>query len=179
MRLEELKYPIGPFVPDPEANPSQIQDYFDVIERFPEGIRGVTEPLRATELNWRYRPDGWNIMQVVHHCADSHMNAFIRFKLTLTEDHPTIRPYFEDRWTQHVDANNPDLSPSYSILDGVHHRWTQLNRSLAADDLKRTYNHPEYNRSYTLLEALQNYVWHCHHHLAHIHQALEAKGKYN
>lgn len=106
------------------------------------------------------------------------MNAFIRFKLTLTEDNPTIRPYFEAEWAKHEEAQRTDLSNAIKILEGVHARWSLLLDEMKREQFDRTYQHPEYGKSFNLVEALQNYDWHCRHHLSHISQAIRSNGLY-
>ena len=134
----------------------------------------LVKDLSPLELDYIYRPGGWTIKQVVHHCADSHMNSLIRFKLALTEDLPTIKPYFEERWAELADYHNP-ISDSLIILQGVHNRWVTLLKSLDQEQLKRDFIHPEHQKRFTLKETMALYAWHCQHHLAHIEQALEFK----
>ncbi len=176
MDLEKLKYPIGILKyekPTIDLLKQGIQD----IEIFPKKIKTIINGLSTEQLNWHYRPDGWTIKQVVHHCADSHMNAIIRFKLALTEDKPTIKPYIEALWANLPDMTN-DLSDSLLILEGLHNRWTTLLKSLGEQDLDRTYIHPEYNKTFDLATTVGMYAWHCNHHYAHIKQALDHKGKF-
>jgi hypothetical protein len=113
----------------------------------------------------------------VHHCADSHLNAFIRFKLALTENGPTVKPYFEDRWATLPDMDLP-LAPSLNIVAGVHARWAALLEAFGPRDWERTFVHPEHGKSFQLQEVLGLYAWHGRHHLAHIGLALEAQGKH-
>lgn len=176
--FESLRYPIGKQKKSEKFSDDQINDWINTIETFPSEIREVTKSLSSEELDWRYRPDGWTIRQVVHHCADSHMNSIIRFKLALTEEVPTIKPYLEDKWAGLPDSEAP-ISISLSLIDGLHARWVLLLKSMSTDDFRRKLFHPESKKEFTLRSMLGLYAWHCDHHLAHIKQALEAKGSYN
>lgn len=176
--LESLRYPIGRLNLPDEITEEQLNKRIQTIDSFPERVRNLMESLSVEELDWRYRPDGWKIRQLVHHCTDSHMNSVIRFKLALTEDLPTIKPYLEDKWAELPDSDAP-ISISLSLLDGLHDRWTILLKSMSEDEFKRKLFHPEQGRELTLILMLGLYAWHCNHHLAHIKQALDAAGKYN
>ncbi|MFD1314664.1 YfiT family bacillithiol transferase [Namhaeicola litoreus] len=170
--LEELKYPIGKYDPSVEITNQQIQDWIAVIENFPQKLASAIEDLTDEQLKWAYRPNGWSIKQVVHHCADSHMNSFIRFKLALTEEQPTIKPYSEDRWAQQADYLDVSPDESLKIIEGVHARWTVLLKSLNDNQLNRTFMHPEHRKIFALEQVIGLYAWHCNHHLAHIEQAM-------
>lgn len=176
--IESLRYPIGRLKLPDEIQDDQIREWIRTIEIFPSKIRELTESLSVEELDWRYRPDGWTIRQVVHHCADSHMNSITRFKLALTEEVPTIKPYLEDKWAELPDSKAP-ISISLSLIEGLHARWILLLKSMKEDDFSRKLFHPESEKEFTLRSMLGLYAWHCDHHLAHIKQALEAKGKFN
>ena len=172
LNLEELKYPIGRFhfeVPTQE----QLDEWIDTIETLPEEIKKLVNSLSYEDLESQYRPDGWNIKQVVHHLADSHMNSFIRFKLTLTEDNPTLRPYNEGEWAKTDDASSEDIADSLELLTGLHKRWVTLLKSLQPEEMNRTFVHPEYSNQYNLKWLLCLYNWHCKHHLAHIKLAID------
>ncbi|MCE3226810.1 MAG: hypothetical protein K0S32_1361 [Bacteroidetes bacterium] len=173
--LEKLKYPIGKFN-RPDAYTSELLKlYISEIEKFPAKISYQVKDLSPEQLNTHYRPGGWSIRQVVHHCADSHMNAIIRFKLTLTENKPTIKPYMEGLVAQLPDSEIMEITPSLEIISGVHSRWAVLLKSLTKNDLERIYIHPEYGKEFTLNEATGMYAWHCNHHLAHITTLKEMK----
>lgn len=173
-----LKYPIGEFVKPNIISNEILDEWINTIENFPKVLSSEIENLSAKELGYKYRLNGWNIKQIVHHCADSHMNSFIRFKLALTEDNPTIRPYFEDRWTELDDCKNTPIEHSLKILDGLHTRWTLLLKSLSRVQLDRTFIHPEGNKEISLKENIGIYAWHCNHHLEHIRKAKLTKTKY-
>lgn len=176
--LETLKFPIGHFAKPDLITENDIENWIETIEIFPSKLKNTVSNLSAEELNWKYRPEGWKIKQVVHHCADSHMNSLIRFKLALTEDNPIIKPYEEGKWAELIDGNCDDISASLLILEGIHARWTMLLKSFKASDLAKTFVHPESKKTYELKEIIGLYAWHCNHHFAHIEQALMYKGKF-
>ena len=176
MQNEELlKYPIGKFIKPETISENQLKSWISEIENFPNRIKILTENLSIENISWEYRKTGWSIKQVVHHCADSHMNSFIRFKLALTEENPTIKPYEEHLWAALDDGIDNDINPSLSIIENVHKRWVLLLKSLTLKQFGRTFYHPESKQKVTLKEATGLYAWHCNHHLAHIKQALLTK----
>ena len=134
--------------------------------------------LSTEALQWTYRPKGWTIKQVVHHCSDSHMNSIIRFKLALTEDSPTIRPYYEDRWANLIDGNDDNLEDTLVLLKGLHAKLGKLLRHISDVDMSREFIHPEHGKRFRLDETIGIYAWHCMHHLAHIKQAIAHKGQF-
>lgn len=166
--MQELQYPIGRFKLPSVIDKTQVKKWIDVIEHFPNQLRIETNHLSEEQLNTSYRPGGWTVRQLVNHCADSHMNAFIRFKLALTEENPLITAYKQDEWANLTDSKAIPIDASLKIIEGLHARWTMLLHGFSAADLKRTYIHPEKGREVKLEEALANYAWHCEHHLAHI-----------
>ncbi len=172
--LHELKFPIGEFVKPKEYPEVVMIKWIQHIQLFPQRIRELTTNLTDEQLDTPYRKDGWTIRQVVHHCADSHMNCLTRFKLALTEDKPTIRPYFEERWAELPDSKTP-INSSLLMIDGIHERLTILLKSLTNEQLKLTYVHPEHGREISLNEAVATYSWHSNHHLAHISTLITAK----
>ncbi len=173
--LEDLKYPIGKFNKPETISERDIKNCIDDIEQFPNRLNKIVPYLSTSEIKYRYRPEGWTIKQVVHHCADSHMNAFIRFKLCLTEQLPTIKPYVESKWAELPDATEPDISHSLKLLEGLHARWIVLLKALDAEALEKSYIHPEREQPMNIVNTMALYAWHCNHHLAHIKQALESK----
>ncbi|MCW2120123.1 YfiT family bacillithiol transferase [Flavobacterium sp. 7A] len=168
MTLEKLKYPIGHFLQPEEITSLILSNWIEDIARFPENLSNEVAHLSAEQLDTPYRPDGWTIRQVVHHCADSHMNSLTRFKLALTEDSPFIKPYHEERWAELEDSKNFPIQSSLQMLIGIHARWTALLKELSVTDLKRDFVHPEHGKSFLLDENIGVYAWHCNHHLAHI-----------
>ncbi len=176
--LEKLKFPIGKFQKPDSITDDDLKIWIDIIQHFPIKIIHLTAKLSVEELNWVYRPEGWSIKQVVHHCADSHMNSFIRFKLALTEDVPTIKPYQEAKWAELADSKSDNILPSIQIIEGVHSRWALLLKSFGEKELKKQFIHPANNKTSCLDEIIGLYAWHCNHHLAHIYQALINKGQF-
>lgn len=166
-QLHDLKYPIGQFTTPEKIDEDMIGSWIADIASFPERLSKTVSSLSDQQLNTPYRPDGWTIRQVVHHCADSHMNSLIRFKLTLTEDKPVIKPYFEDRWANLPDSNM-DITPALQLLQGLHIKWVFLLQSLTSAELKKSFIHPDHQEPISLDIAIALYAWHCNHHLAHI-----------
>lgn len=178
LSLEKLKFPIGKCPKTDDISINDLENWIATIEEFPSKIQRITSALSVEELNWIYRPNGWSIKQVVHHCADSHMNSLIRFKLALTEDVPAIKPYEEQLWAELADGNSDDISSSIQIIEGIHARWVLLLKSLSSTELKRQFYHPANLKISSLEETIGVYAWHCSHHLAHIEQALLHKGQF-
>ncbi len=178
MNIEKLKYPIGIYTSNKNPSEEILNGWIQDIEDFPKKLIALTQSLSHEKLNWKYRPGGWTIKQVIHHCADSHMNSIIRFKLALTEKNPTIRPYYEDRWAELPDSLNDNIAPTLQLINGLHNKWSDLLRSLNPDQLQRQFMHPEHGTIFNLAENIGFYAWHCNHHLAHIHQALESDNIY-
>ncbi|WP_404303598.1 YfiT family bacillithiol transferase [Paenibacillus sp. DP01] len=165
---KDLRYPIGPFVVPDTITEEQLITWIDDIAELPGQLRQAVEGLNEQQLNTPYREGGWTIRQVVHHLADSHMNSYIRFKLALTEDTPTIKPYDEGRWAEIPDARELPLEPSLQLLEGLHARWVTMLRSLGEDQLHRTFIHPESGQTIHLERNIGIYAWHGKHHIAHI-----------
>ena len=178
MDIEKLKYPIGKHVSKASWSTTEIQHNIAEIAAFPNRLMQLTQPLSVEQLNWKYRPNGWTIKQVVHHCSDSHMNSMIRFKLALTENQPTIRPYMEDKWAALPDSLDNNISHSLSLLSALHKKWALLLNSLTQEQLQLTFTHPENQETITLAENIGIYAWHGNHHLAHIQNAITNKGAF-
>ncbi|HPF13287.1 MAG: putative metal-dependent hydrolase [Planctomycetes bacterium] len=176
MDFESQRFPVGSFRCPIEITGEHIARWIGVLDGFPKRLEAEVRPLRTEQLGWTYRSGGWTIRQVVHHLADSHMNSLVRFKLALTEDKPTIRPYQEDRFALLPDARSNDLSGSLDILRGVHQRWVHMLRELDPRDFSRSFHHPESDREITLDENTGLYAWHCDHHLQHIRHAVALGG---
>jgi hypothetical protein len=166
--LFQLRYPIGKFAKPSEMTADLIKSFIKTIEVFPSKLRMEVRDLTDEQLDTAYRPEGWTVRQVVHHCADSHINSFMRFKLALTEDKPSIKPYEENLWAELPDSKSLPVEPSLILLEGLHQRWTFLLKSLNQEDFSKTFVHPEHRRIFRLDENLSIYAWHCNHHLAHI-----------
>jgi hypothetical protein len=174
--MYELRFPIGEFKKPETITGHDLEQWLDDIETFPAAIRSEVEKLTPEQLDTPYRPGGWTIRQVVHHCADSHMNSLTRLKLALTEDKPTIKPYYEDRWAELNDSKSMPVEPALQMIVGLHSRWVGLLKSLNEEELGRTFIHPEHNREIRIDENIGLYAWHCSHHLAHIKKLKESKG---
>lgn len=168
---EDLRFPIGKFDKSIEITAEIRQQLTQIIAELPEKINSATKSLSDAQLDTPYRPGGWTVRQTVHHIADSHLNSFIRFKLALTEDVPTIRPYFEDRWAELADSRMP-IDVSIKIIEGIHARWTNLLESMSEKDFNKQLNHPD-SGVWTLERMLALYGWHSRHHTAHITDLLE------
>ena len=179
MNIERLKFPIGEYIPNKSPNETLLQQWIENIEIFPARVEDLIKGISTEKLNWKYRPNGWMVKQVIHHCADSHMNSIIRFKLALTEQTPTIRPYYEDRWADLNDSLTDEINESLNLLKGLHKKWTRLLKSLTKEQLEMEFVHPENGRKFNLAENIGIYAWHCNHHLAHIKNGINSKGKYN
>ena len=173
---DDLKYPIGAFTEPTSISEATLQAWINDIAAFPERLSIAVEGLSAEQLDTSYRPGGWTVRQVVHHCADSHMNSWIRFKLALTEDKPVIKPYMEDLWAELPDSKVMDINPSLALLQALHTKWVFLLRSLSEKNLQQGYVHPQLGREYRLDLAIALYAWHCNHHLAHILSLKARKG---
>ncbi|MBA3334625.1 MAG: putative metal-dependent hydrolase [Acidobacteria bacterium] len=168
---EDLRFPIGKFDKSIEITAKIRQQLTQIIAELPEKINSATKSLSDAQLDTPYRPGGWTVRQTVHHIADSHLNSFLRFKLALTEDVPTIRPYFEDRWAELADSRMP-IDVSIKIIEGIHARWTNLLESMSEKDFNKQLNHPD-SGVWTLERMLALYGWHSRHHTAHITNLLE------
>jgi hypothetical protein len=172
--MEHLRYPIGKYVPKESYSADEQAQLISDIEVFPEKLKEELKALSASSLQWKYRPEGWTIRQLIHHCADSHLNSVPRFKLALTEKNPTIRPYLENRWAELADIESP-VSLSIDLLTALHAKWVYLIKRFSSEDLKKTYVHPEHNKTFTLAQTIALYSWHGRHHLEHIRLAKANK----
>lgn len=168
MTLEQLKYPIGQFESPAKITTAILSQWIADISSFPARLQNEVNHLTDEQLDTQYRPEGWTIRQVIHHCADSHMNSLIRFKLALTEDQPTIKPYYEERWAELLDSKNMPIAPSIKMLEGIHERWSILLNNLTDEQYERIFIHPEHGKTFRIDENIGVYAWHGNHHLAHI-----------
>jgi hypothetical protein len=173
---EDLRYPIGQFRFEGGADPKRRDQRIDEIERAPGHLRAAVAGLSPQQLDTPYREKGWTVRQVVHHLPDSHLNAYTRIKLALTEDEPTIKPYDEARWADLPDARSGPIDPSLDMLEGLHQRWIMLLRQLQPADFARRFRHPELGRSLDLEEVIALYAWHGRHHVAHITHLRQRRG---
>ncbi|MCB0569482.1 MAG: putative metal-dependent hydrolase [Phaeodactylibacter sp.] len=172
--MYEQQYPIGEFKYQPYGE-AQRNGYIDTIRRLPERLRGVVEHFTEAQLEQSYRPGGWSARQLIHHIADSHMNAYIRFKLILTEEKPVLKTYEEKLWAELQDTYFAPVEASLSILDGLHRRWVSLLEGISGPQWERTGFHPEHHRDVSLLEFLALYDWHSRHHLEHLRIIAESR----
>ena len=170
----DLRYPVGEFVMPALVTPAMRVDAIRNIAELPARMRDAVRSLSDAQLDTRYRPGGWTVRQVVHHVPDSHMNAFTRLKLALTEDNPTIKPYDEKLFAQLPDAQLP-IELSLSLLDGLHARWAVLFESLTPQQFARPWFHPEIG-AITVDYLLQTYSWHSRHHVGHITTLRKREG---
>jgi len=173
--MPDPRYPIGKFSFDGPLTAEQKKQYLDDIEQTPARMRAAVRGLSDQQLNTPYREGGWTVRQLAHHVPDSHMNAYIRFKLALTEDEPTIRPYMEDRWAELPESKQAPIDVSLALLDSLHQRWTMVLRNIPDADWKRTFRHPEMGLL-SLEKTLALYSWHGRHHVAHVTTLREKMG---
>lgn len=172
----DLRYPIGSFRLPDAVTLEQRTAWTTEIERLPRELRDAIEGLSAEQVETAYRPGGWTVRQVVHHLPDSHLNAYARWKLALTEETPTIKPYDEARWAELEDTRILPLEVSLRLLEALHERWVALLRSLSAEQYRRGYRHPEHGRVMSLEQALALYAWHGKHHVAQITSLRQRQG---
>ena len=174
--LEALRFPIGRFTFGGSFTAEDNERNISRIEALPGKLRDLVSTLSEEQLATHYRPDGWTVRQVVHHLADSHMNSYIRFKLALTEEHPTIRPYDEAAWAELPDGKGLEVNVSLSLLQALHTRWVAMLRTMKPEDFQRTFFHPEHSKTFPLDDILAMYAWHCDHHFEHINRLAERNG---
>jgi uncharacterized damage-inducible protein DinB len=173
--MTDLRYPIGRFTAQRDVTPDLRHDLIRAIAEAPRTLRSATAGLSDDQLETPYRPDGWTIRQVVHHVPDSHMNAYVRFKLALTEDRPTIKTYEEAAWARLPDTSHTPIAVSLDLLDTLHHRWVALLESMSAEQFARELTHPD--RGLVSLDwMLQLYAWHGRHHTAHVTALRQREG---
>ena len=171
---EDLRYPIGEFDKNIEVTPEMRTEFIQTIADLPKRITEAVGGLTDDQLDTHYRPQGWTVRQTVHHVADSHINSLCRFKLAMTEENPTIRQYYEDRWAELADSELP-IDISLKIIEGIHLRWVALLNSLTDEHFQRKLSHPE-SGEWTVEKFLALYAWHSRHHTAHITKLRERKG---
>lgn len=173
---DEIRYPIGRSKLERDLHPDRRRELIDQLAVAPGLFREAVKDLSGAQLDTPYRLGGWTVRQLIHHLADSHMNAYSRFKLALTEDQPTIKPYDEEKWAELADTPATPPGISLDLLGLLHERWVTLLRSLGDEQWKRAYYHPEQEALITLDEALSMYAWHGAHHTAHVTQLRERMG---
>jgi uncharacterized damage-inducible protein DinB len=173
--MTDLRYPIGRAEMEKELTPEQRGELIDRIEETPVRLRDAVAGLSAEQLDTPYRPGGWTVRQLVHHVPDSHLNAYTRFKLALTEDEPAIKTYEEGRWAELPDSRSVPVEVSLALLESLHRRWVALLRALPAADFHKSLRHPEWG-VINLDQLLGLYAWHGQHHVAHVTSLRERMG---
>ena len=171
--LEKLKYPIGKLSIPSQITSTEINEWILTIERFPEKLENLVKNLSEQQLDTPYREGGWTVRQLIHHCADSHLNSYIRFKWSLTEDKPVIKAYDQDLWAELSDGKTAPILLSLNHLNSLHAKWVYLLKGLTHKDFQKTFIHPESGKEVSLKTNLAIYAWHCDHHFAHIYNLME------
>ncbi|BDU23697.1 YfiT family bacillithiol transferase [Flavobacterium sp. GSB-24] len=166
--LEKLKYPIGKFIAPNDYSVTYLSEKIEEIESFPKRLKNETLHLTDEQLDTPYRPDGWTVRQVIHHCAESHMNCYIRIKWALTENNPVIKAYDEVLWSELNDNLTMPIQPTLDLLKGLHFRLAYIMKNLSESDLEKTFVHPSDNSENKIKKIIGSYAWHGNHHLAHI-----------
>jgi len=172
--MPDARYPVGPFVVEGEITPARRKGWISEIAEAPAQLRSAVHRLTEAQFDTPYREGGWTVRQVVHHLPDSHLNAYVRFKLALTEHNPTIRPYEEARWAELPDTTGTPIGVSLMLLEALHRRWVVLLRAMQEQEWSRTFFHPEHQKTFSLDRVLALYAWHGRHHVAHV-TALRAR----
>lgn len=170
--MEDLKYPIGQVNIPTEITSKNISNWINDIENFPNNLEKLVSKLTEKQLNIPYRKGGWTVRQTIHHCGDSHVNSYIRFKWTLTEEQPTIKAYYEDRWAELFDTKDAPIEISLNFIKALHAKWVYLLKGLLEEDLNKVFIHPESGDAVSLKKNIGIYAWHCNHHYAHIENLL-------
>ena len=173
--MSDPRYPIGKFAYDGPPTEKQRDSMIEILEQAPAALRRAVTGLSPEQLDTPYRDGGWTVQQVVHHLADSHMNAYVRFKLALTEDEPTVKTYAEARWAELPDNQSTSAESSVVLFESLHERWVHLLRGLSAEQWKRSFRHPELGLV-PLEKSLALYAWHSRHHVAHITELKKKNG---
>ena len=173
--MSDARYPIGKFEFHNPPSPEERAILINHIAETPAKLRSAIQGLTSQQMETPYREGGWTVRQVVHHVPDSHLNSYTRFKLALTEDEPTIRPYDEAKWAELSDSRDTPVETSLTMLDALHDRWTRLLRAMSDDDFRRTLRHPDMGVM-TLDALLSLYAWHGQHHVGHVTSLRERMG---
>jgi len=176
MPVTNPHYPVGRYNEPAMVTPAQRAAWLDDVAGAPAAMRAAISGLSPAQLDTPYRDGGWTVRQVVHHVPDSHMNAYVRFKLALTEDMPVIKPYDQARWAELPDSAATPIEVSLALLEALHARWVRLMRAMSPSDFARRFRHPEHDRIFTLDGTLGLYAWHGRHHVAHITALRERNG---
>jgi hypothetical protein len=172
--MDVIRYPIGTYIEQPFSD-QQLKEWLLDVRFLPNHLEHSINNLDEFQLKTSYREGGWSILQIVHHLADSHMNAFIRTKLALTEDNPIIKPYDQDSWAETPEIFSTPVNVSITLLHALHLRWYELLKGLSTSQWERAIVHPEYNMQMTIWYILGKYAWHSKHHVAQINALRERK----
>lgn len=178
LSIEKLKYPIGKFDGDQEVSNTKRSKWIKTIKRFPKKLKAEVKSLSKSQLDTPYRPGGWTVRQLVHHIADSHVNSYVRFRWTLTEQLPKIKTYNQNLWAELPDARSAKIDLSVNIITAIHARWVALLEEMNPEHFERELYHPEMDKNLSLNFMLSLYAWHCDHHLAHITE-LKKRSKWS
>jgi exoribonuclease II len=170
--MEHLQYPIGKFIPGLPHSRENVYSFIENIKALPQALKEHTQNLTQKELQKTYRQGGWNVKQIIHHLGESHINCYVRIKLALTENNPIIKPYDENLWVNTKENELLSHHVSLNLLEVIHLKIVCLAQNLSDEELKRTYVHPQYQRTSPINDVLALYSWHGNHHLAHIKLAL-------
>ena len=172
----DLRFPTGKFQRPASLDATARARAIEIVAGTAAKLRDAVQGLSDEQIETPYRPGGWTVRQVVHHVPDSHLNAYCRFKLAITEDEPTIKPYNEAAWAELVDSRRVPIEVSLDLLDALHLRWVALLRAMDAADFNRAVRHPEHGRLLTMKQFLGLYAWHGRHHVAHITALRKREG---
>lgn len=170
--MEHLKYPIGQVNIPKIISENDIRNWISDIEKFPKKLETLVQQLSEEQLNTPYRDGGWTVKQTIHHCGDSHLHSYIRFKWALTEEQPIIKAYYEDRWAELFDTKDAPITLSLQFIKALHAKWVYLLKGLSKEDLDKEFIHPESGANVSLKKNIGLYAWHCNHHYAHIENLL-------
>lgn len=173
--MDKLKYPIGQVNIPNEITLKNISKWITDIENFPKNLENLVKNLSEEQLNTPYREGGWTVRETIHHCGDSHVNSYIRFKWALTENQPIIKAYYEDRWARLFDSKEAPIDISLLFIKALHAKWVYLLKGLTTEDLNKVFIHPESGETVSLERNIGIYAWHCNHHFAHIENLLKRK----
>lgn len=172
----DLRFPVGRFTRPASLSPAERAAAIAAIAEAPRALRAAVRGLKDPQMDTPYRDGGWTVRQVVHHMPDSHLNAYIRFKLALTENAPTIKPYDEAKWAELPDGRSALVDESLALLEALHARWVYLLQRMQLADFSKKLNHPDWEAPLSLDSMLALYAWHCRHHVAHITSLRERRG---
>lgn len=173
--FEHLKYPIGKFQYPEKISDQDLDRYIKILKDFPGKLKNLVENWNDDQFNTQYREGSWTIRQVINHLADCTMNYYMRFKLALTENNPTVKTFDEQQWAELQDSINIAVKPAFQMLKGIHKRWAYELRCLTNREFERTFHHPDQNRNISLKESLAFCTWHCEHHFAQISNLKKEK----